>query len=101
MCHITVGTFGIKKCKKMHIGEKTMVCDKMKVHDKVGENVDNEKYIGDVLCNDGSNFKNIQERIAKGYGIVNEIISIKFITSNILTSAAYLILPLMPPTRSS
>ena len=69
-------TFGIKKCKKMHIGKETLLCDDIKVHDKKGEKVTDEKYIGDVISSDGTNTKNLKERIDKGYGIVNEIVSI-------------------------
>ena len=31
--------FGIEKCKKMHIGEHTILCDDIKVHDQIGERV--------------------------------------------------------------
>ena len=60
----------------MHIGENTILCDDIKVHDQIGERVSNGKYIGDILENDGSNTKNINEGMNKGYGIVNEIVSI-------------------------
>ena len=68
--------FGIKKCNKMHIGEDTLVCEDIRVHDSVGKTVIQDKYVGDVLENNGSNKANIKERLDKGYGIVNEILSI-------------------------
>ena len=68
--------FGIKKCNKMHIGEDTLVCEDIRVHDSVGKTVLQDKYVGDVLENNGSNKANIKERLDKGYGIVNEILSI-------------------------
>ena len=69
-------TFGIKKCKKMHIGKDTLVCEDIHVHNEKGEKVSNEKYIGDFISSDGTNSKNLKERIDKAYGIVNEIVSI-------------------------
>ena len=60
----------------MHIGEITLVCEDIRVHDSVGKTVLQDKYVGDVLENNGSNKANIKERLDKGYGIVNEILSI-------------------------
>ena len=37
------------------------------------EDSDKEKYLGDLLTSDGTNTKNIKERKAKGYGIVDKI----------------------------
>ena len=68
--------FGIKKCNKMHIGKETRVCEEIKVHDSYGKTVLKDKYIGDIISADGTNEANIKERIDKGYGIVNEIVSI-------------------------
>ena len=62
--------------QKMHIGEKTLVCEDIKVHENVGKTLDNEKYIGDVIQNNGSNTANIKERCDMGYGIANEILAI-------------------------
>ena len=59
----------------MHIGEKTLVCEDIRVHEDVGKTVDKDKYIGDVISADGSNTANIKERCDKGYGIANDIIS--------------------------
>ena len=68
--------FGIKKCNKLHVGQDNLVCEDIKVHNSTGNKVNKEKYIGDIIANDGSNDENIKERMNKGYGIVNEIISI-------------------------
>ena len=68
--------FGIKKCNKMHIGQDTLVCEDIKVHEDIGKTVVQDKYVGDVLEANGSNKANIKERVDKGYGIVNEILSI-------------------------
>ena len=37
---------------------------------------ESEKYVGDIICNDGSNEKNIAERRAKGFTIAGDIIAI-------------------------
>ena len=68
--------FGIKKCNKMHIGTPTLVCDEINVHEDVGKTVSKDKYVGDILTDNGTNTENIKERTDKGYGIVNEILSI-------------------------
>ena len=34
-----------------------------------------EKYLGDILESKGGNLKNIKARAAKGYGVVNKLIS--------------------------
>ena len=68
--------FGIKKCNKMHIGKKTLVCHEMHVHDDKGKHVEKDKYIGDIIEANGSNEEKLNERINKGHGIVNEIVSI-------------------------
>ena len=39
------------------------------------EEKDEEKYLGDVISNDGRNIKNIKARIAKGKGIVTKILT--------------------------
>ena len=40
------------------------------------ERKDSEKYLGDIISNDGKNLKNIKARIAKGTGIISKIITI-------------------------
>ena len=39
------------------------------------EDKDEEKFLGDVISNDGKNIKNIKTRIAKGKGIVTKILT--------------------------
>ena len=48
----------------------------MKVHKDVGKTVSRDKYVGDILIGNGTNTENIKERTDKGYGIVNNILSI-------------------------
>ena len=68
--------FGLKKCNKIHVGNQTIMCEELRVHDDKGKIVQQDKYVGDVIAADGSNQYNIKERVDKGYGIVNEIISL-------------------------
>ena len=68
--------FGVKKCHKMHIGQKTTLCTDMRVHNKNGAKVLNDKYVGDIISSDGSNSDKVKERCDKGFGIINDIISI-------------------------
>ena len=39
------------------------------------EKTDNEKYLGDIISNDGTNTKNILARKGKGLGVVNQVMS--------------------------
>ena len=69
--------FGTKKCFKLHIGRKCVAtCPTLKVHDQEMKSVEQEKYLGDILSNDGKINKNIQARQNKGTGYVNQILSI-------------------------
>ena len=92
--------FGESKCKKLHVGKYSdeFKCQKISVdtwkelkvfNEEIGVDVmeDNytreeymeekneEKYLGDILSNDGRNIKNIKARIEKGKGIASKIIS--------------------------
>ena len=92
--------FGAKKCKKMHIGKQI---EEFKCHpifvgkwkeddsnDVTGEeevndiylgkvemeDTEEEKYLGDIISNDGRNLKDIKARVNKGKGIVKRILDI-------------------------
>ena len=88
--------FGVEKCHKMHIGGNKNVCPDLwidgwelkpvdslssgvssQVDSFVGssgvENSNSEKYLGDIIRNDGRNKSNIEARQGKGYGINNKI----------------------------
>ena len=68
--------FGTKKCFKLHIGSKCKTtCPTLNVHGQEMKSVDQEKYLGDILSNDGKIDKNIQARQNKGQGYVNQIVS--------------------------
>ena len=91
--------FGVDKCHKLHVGKVKTVCpelyvDKWKTQKKEApnnktasiediyagshniQNVNDEKYLGDIICNSGKNDKNIAARIKKGHGIIKQICSI-------------------------
>ena len=62
-----------KKCVKIHIGKKCQHCPKLKVHEGEMKDVEQEKYLGDIIHKSGKPHANIVERISKGYGIISNI----------------------------
>ena len=92
--------FGTQKCKKIHIGKtcdkykcqplfvenweenEVEECDSMdiKIEDvfdgeEIMEEKEDERYLGDVISQDGRNLKNIKSRVNKGTGIVRNILT--------------------------
>ena len=88
--------YGQAKCNKIHIGKSDILCPKntidawklVKQSDEATSILDyvdteadrhemasvvHDKYLGDVLQNSGKNTINIQERIKRGFGSVNQI----------------------------
>ena len=91
--------FGSSKCHKMHVCAKTCYCPKLYVDNWEAKMVEDvftgekvlidelngehtmeesrtEKYLGDLISNDGKHDKNIKARKDKGQGIVDQIMSI-------------------------
>ena len=89
--------FGGQKCKKIHIGKdrEEYKCqqlyvdswsevervDTLEIEDKYNgeelmEEIDEAKYLGDLISKDGRNIRNIKLRVNKGKGIVQKIIHI-------------------------
>ena len=91
--------FGPDKCHKMHIGRKKIYCPdlqidswkmgmKIQLETKLDEEIDvfegdvqmdksnEERYLGDIITDDGSNKRNIDARKGKGFGIINQIMEI-------------------------
>ena len=64
------------KCNKMHLGKTTTNCPSLKVHSDNMNTSNQEKYLGDILTNDGKLNKTIEERKAKGFGLSSQIIAI-------------------------
>ena len=91
--------FGVDKCHQLHIGCKKDLCPDLHIDNwgvtkcdeaKTGfgnledtflgqhkvDEVDKEKYLGDILSADGSNMKNILSRKDKSVGVIKQICSI-------------------------
>ena len=66
---------GKSKCHVMHIGKDTMECQKLEVHGSPME-VDTDTYLGDIIASNGKNTQNIENRVAKGLGIVSQIMDL-------------------------
>ena len=66
---------GEKKCSKMHIGKRLTDCNILTVNDTIMKSSSKEKYLGNLLTNDGKITENITERYNKGLGTVNQILS--------------------------
>ena len=64
------------KCHKLHIGKNQVNCPDMIVHGEAIKNSKNEKYLGDILSNSGSNKPNIAKRLSRGWGRVSEILGL-------------------------
>ena len=57
---------GKSKCHKMHIGKENLFCPDLKVHGTKMGQVNEDTYLGDIVSNNGSNLKNIRNRVGKG-----------------------------------
>ena len=66
-------TLSDKKCGKIHIGKRELCCPQLKVHGKKMKTSEKEKYLGDQIPKFGNIKATIEDRVAKGYGIVSEI----------------------------
>ena len=67
---------GHTKCFKMHIGDENIACPKLKVQSEEMLTSNREKYLGDILVNNGKIDDNLKARHSKGVGIVNQIMSL-------------------------
>ena len=69
-----------KKCHRIHIQnqkeKRKTECQKIKVHENEMSNSQEQKYLDELICSNGSVRVTIEERKNKGYRIVNEIIAI-------------------------
>ena len=48
----------------------------MKVHGKDVDSVSQAVYLGDVICQDGSNIGHINDRLSKGMGQMNTVMNL-------------------------
>ena len=67
---------GKTKCHVIHVGKQNSPCKKLKVHNSLMQFVNNDTYLGDVLDSQGSNMPNIQKKVSKGIGLINQIMNI-------------------------
>ena len=72
----TPDTNGKTKCHSLHIGKESKNCPDLEVHGTPMERVSEDTYLGDIISEDGKNSKNIRSRIAKGVGIISEIMTL-------------------------
>ena len=72
---------GPSKCVRMHVGKRTHPCLPLKVHNQKMSEVTEITYLGDVICSDGRNHKNIQNRVRKGTGLICQIMKLLHNTS--------------------
>ena len=61
------------KCGKIHIGKKCNNCPKLYVHGEEMKESKSEKYLGDVISEDGTLDETIKSRKLKGYSYISEI----------------------------
>ena len=91
--------FGTEKCKKLHIGKvknenicQDLFVDKwieleveqengetkyedIEIEEAKMEEKNSEKYLGDIISDDGRNINNIKARVSKGKGIISRIMT--------------------------
>ena len=60
---------GHKKCFKMHVGNEASKCPTLKIHSEEMLTSSSEKYLGDIITNDGKIEENLKARNSKGIGI--------------------------------
>ena len=67
--------FNCTKCHQMHVGKQSRLCPPLRAHTAEMDIVSEEKYVGDIVSNDGKHTKNTALRRSKGIGMCNEITS--------------------------
>ena len=61
------------KCGQMHIGKECMNCPYLKVHEEEMKTTEQEKYLGDIITDNGKQDATIDNRVAKAWSYVSEI----------------------------
>ena len=68
---------GKNKCFQIHVGNNCpKFCPNLNVHEEIMKTTSSEKYLGDIISNSGKIDENIENRVNKGMGSVNSIISL-------------------------
>ena len=65
-----------RKCQIIHVSKRQISCQELRVQGETMARVDFDTYLGDIITKDGKNTKNIDRKVSKGLGIVNQIIDI-------------------------
>ena len=64
------------KCAKIHVGRKCNNCPTLLVHKDIMKDSAQEKYLGEVIHENGKQHATIVERLSKGYGILSNILAL-------------------------
>ena len=64
------------KCAKIHVGRKCYNCPTLLVHKDIMKDSAQEKYLGEVIHENGKQHATIVERLSKGYGILSNILAL-------------------------
>ena len=67
---------GKSKCHVLHVGKANTLCPTLMVHGEKMSHVSEDTYLWDIVSNDGKNTKNINNRIGRGIGKINDILNI-------------------------
>ena len=66
----------MSKCHQIHVGSEDKRCPELKTHGDIIVKSNEDKYVGDILSEDGKILKTIKSRAMKGMGIISNIINI-------------------------
>ena len=61
------------KCARIHIGKKCTNCPELKIHENVMKTTYKEKYLGDIITNEGKLDQTIEQRVTKAWSYFAEI----------------------------
>ena len=67
---------GKSKCHVLHVGKTNEFCPTLQVHGTKMSHVSDDTYLGDILSSDGKNTKNINNRVGRGLGKINDVMNI-------------------------
>ena len=66
---------GKTKCHFIHVGKKLQPCPRLQVHSTDIQEVNCDTYLGDKISNNGKHTETIKARVARGSGLINQIMS--------------------------
>ena len=67
---------GKTKYHRIHIGKRNELCPPLHVHGTELKTVFSDVYLGDEISADGTNSLNIQQRVARGEGIISQLMTL-------------------------